>query len=144
MLRLSGSSSAVQAAAAQLGGEAVDARQASDFWRGLREQRAAWFTASGPLWRLSVPSTAPPLQLAGEQLIEWGGGLRWLRTQLPAAAIRARAAELGGHATLFRGGDRTQGVFTPLSPAILAIHRRLKAQFDPAGIFNPGRLVAGL
>ena len=144
MLRLSGSSSAVQSAAAQLGGEAVDARQASDFWRELREQRAAWFAASGPLWRLSIPSTAPPLQLAGEQLLEWGGGLRWLRTQLPAEAIRARAAELGGHATLFRGGDRKQGVFTPLPVAILAIHRRLKTQFDPAGIFNPDRLVAGL
>ncbi|MDD5325937.1 MAG: FAD-linked oxidase C-terminal domain-containing protein [Polaromonas sp.] len=23
------------------------------------------------------------------------------------------------------------------------IHRRLKAEFDPAGIFNPGRLSAG-
>ena len=144
MLRLSGSSSAVLAAAAQLGGETVDVRQASDYWRDLREQRAKWFAASSPLWRLSVPSTAPPLQLAGEQLIEWGGGLRWLRTSLPAAAIRARSAELGGHATLFRGGDREQGVFTPLAPTLLAIHKRLKAQFDPVGIFNPGRLVAGL
>ena len=31
-----------------------------------------------PLWRLSVKSTAPYTDLGGEQLIEWGGGLRWL------------------------------------------------------------------
>jgi glycolate oxidase FAD binding subunit len=54
--------------------------------------------------------------------------------------VRDRAAQLGGHATLFRDGDRTQGVFAPLSPAVLAIHQRLKQEFDPAGIFNPGRM----
>jgi glycolate oxidase FAD binding subunit len=51
---------------------------------------------------------------------------------------------LGGHATLFRGGDRSAGVFTPVSSAVLRVHRGLKAEFDPAGIFNPGRLIQGL
>ena len=67
-----------------------------------------------------------------------------MRVFAHAASIRARAAALGGHATLFRGGDRSAGVFTPLAAPILAIHKRLKAEFDPAGIFNPGRLVADL
>ncbi|MDH4115502.1 MAG: glycolate oxidase subunit GlcE, partial [Burkholderiaceae bacterium] len=39
----------------------------------------------------------------------------------------------------FRGGDR-RATFHPLPPALAAIHRRLKAEFDPAGIFNPGRM----
>jgi glycolate oxidase FAD binding subunit len=31
-------------------------------------------------------------------------------------------------------------VFTPLDAARMRLHRELKAAFDPAGIFNPGRL----
>jgi hypothetical protein len=31
-----------------------------------------------------------------------------------------------------------------LQPAVESIHRRLKQQFDPQGIFNPGRLYASL
>jgi glycolate oxidase FAD binding subunit len=36
--------------------------------------------------------------------------------------------------------QRTGGVFTPLSPALMEVHRRLKQSFDPYGVFNPGRL----
>jgi glycolate oxidase FAD binding subunit len=49
----------------------------------------------------------------------------------------------GGHATLFRGGQgeqRSGGVFAPLQPALLEVHRRLKQSFDPYGVFNPGRM----
>ena len=49
-------------------------------------------------------------------------------------------ASTGGHATLFRGGDKSVGVFHPLKPAVAKIHRRLKSAFDPAGILNPGRM----
>jgi len=31
-----------------------------------------------------------------------------------------------------------------LSPALAMLHRNLKAEFDPAGIFNPGRLYADM
>jgi len=139
-LRLSGAPVALRAAGEALGGERVDD---DAFWPGIREQRHEFFAGDAPLWRLSVPPTAAPLGLEGEQLIEWGGALRWLRCPAAAESIRARAAELGGHATLFRGGDRTAGVFTPLPPALAAIQRRLKAEFDPAGIFNPGRMYPG-
>jgi len=141
LLRLSGAPAALQAARGHLGGEEVDA---SAFWPQLREQLHSFFAGDAPLWRISVPTTAAALALGDEQLIEWGGALRWLRTQRPASELRARAAALGGHATLFRGGDRSQGVFTPLTPALAAIHRRLKSEFDPAGIFNPGRMYAEL
>ena len=124
----------------KLGGEAVDG---TAFWRALREQADAFFAGDAPLWRVAVPTTAPALGLAPAQLIEWGGGQRWLRADLPAAEVRARAAACGGHATLFRGGER-RDVFSPLPLPVAAIHRRLKAAFDPAGIFNPGRMVADL
>jgi len=59
-------------------------------------------------------------------------------------SLRQAAHTLGGSATLFRGGDKSAGVFHPLAPALLEVHRRLKREFDPRGIFNPGRMYAGL
>jgi len=135
-VRLSGARAAVAEAQAKIGGEAVDG---AALWHGLREQTDPYFGGDAPLWRLALPSTAPAIDLAGAQLIEWGGAQRWLRSEAPAAEIRARAAACGGHATLFRGGER-RDVFSPLPAPIAAIHQRLKAEFDPAGIFNRGRM----
>ena len=145
-VRLSGAEAAVRAALQRLGGERVADEDAARFWRDIREQRARFFeqVGDGVLWRLSVPSSAAPLRVAGSQLIEWGGAQRWLLTDAGAERVRARAAELGGHALAFRGGDRQGDVFHPLPAPLMTIHRRLKQAFDPAGIFNPGRLYAGL
>ncbi|WP_312166006.1 glycolate oxidase subunit GlcE [Massilia timonae] len=142
-LRLSGAEAAVDAAMRLLGGEAVPHPDAAAFWTDLREQRHAFFTGSEPLWRLSVPSTTGALVLGGDQLIEWGGAQRWLRTGGDAATadtVRRTAQACGGHAALFRGGDKEIGVFQPLAPALARIHARMKDAFDPAHIFNPGRL----
>jgi glycolate oxidase FAD binding subunit len=139
-VRLSGAGAALRTARDKLGGEVIDDAQAAAFWQGIREQTDPFFAGTAPLWRLSVAATAAPFAPAGEQLIEWGGALRWLRTALPAQELRAIAAAADGHATLFRGGDRSLGVFQPLPAAAAAIHKRLKAEFDPAGIFNSGRM----
>jgi glycolate oxidase FAD binding subunit len=143
-VRLSGARLAVDAARRRIGGERLDDAEAEDGWRALREHDGAFFTAAGSLWRLSLPTVAPPLapSLAprGAQLIEWGGAQRWLQTDADAATVRAAATSAGGHATLFRGGDRAAGVFQPLAPAVHAIHRQLKNAFDPAGVFNRGRM----
>ena len=139
-IRISGSPAGVAAARAKLGGEEHPGCAA--FWRDVREQRTAFFGGGdGALWRLSVPSTAAPLLSGSHQAIEWGGALRWLRSQdRDAAAVRAAAAAAGGHATLFRGGDKSAGVFQPLAEGVAALQRRLKDTFDPADIFNPGRM----
>jgi glycolate oxidase FAD binding subunit len=142
-IRLSGARAAVDAAIAQLGGERLEEHAAAEFWSDLREHRNAFFTPALPLWRLSVKSSTPPLNLAGSQLIEWGGSLRWIATDADAATVREAARFGGGHATLFRGGDKSVGVFHPLPAAMLALHRNLKRSFDPAGIFNRGRLYDG-
>lgn len=139
-VRLSGARVAVDAAVGKIGGTPVDPAQAVRFWTGIREHADPFFTGSEPLWRLSVNSTTPPLELPGQQLIEWGGALRWLKSTAEAKTIRDAAARSGGHATLFRGGDKSGGVFQPLPPALMKLHRNLKRAFDPAGIFNPGRL----
>ena len=93
------------------------------------------------LWRVSVPDTTAPLSL-GPTLVEWHGALRWLRLPLAAAQqVRSTAQRAGGHATLFRGGDRQAPVFGALTPTQQRIHAELKRAFDPAGILNPGRLM---
>ena len=146
-LRLSGAGAAVDAATARLGGERIPDAVAEARWHGLREQTDDFFTAArppGPLWRLSVPSDALAIELGGAQLVEWGGAQRWLRSDLPPGEIRARVAALGGHASLFRNGPRDGAVFHPLTAPMLALQRKLKNAFDPAGVFNPGRLYEGL
>lgn len=139
-LRVSGAASAVRAACEKLGGETLDDARAQAFWSDIREQRGGFFATDQPLWRVALSSSAPPLGLPGAQLIEWGGALRWLASSVDARTLREAAARAGGHATLFRGRDKSVGVFTPLAPVALRLHRELKAAFDPAGIFNPGRL----
>jgi len=143
-VRLSGAEAAVHAAALRLEGEALERSQADAFWRSVREHTHPFFAVNASLWRISVPSTTGPLQLGGAPLFEWGGALRWLRSDMPGAQLRERVAAAGGHATLFRGGDRSVGAFTPLAPALLAIHKRLKLEFDPQGVFNPGRMYENL
>ena len=142
-IRLSGAQAAVQAAEQKLGG--AELSNGADFWRDLREQEHAFFIQDGPpLWRLSLPSVAAPLDLPGVQLIEWGGAQRWYRGDAEVQTIRAAALAAGGHASLYRGGDKQLGVFAPLAPAVAKIHRRLKASFDPSGVFNPGRMYPDL
>ncbi len=137
-VRLSGASSAVAAARTKLGGSELP--DGAPYWEGLREQRLPFFAGDRPLWRLSVAQTAAPIDLPHPQLVEWGGGVRWVSGALEAPRAREAAQKAKGHATLFRGGDRAAGVFHPLAPAIAKIHRRLKDAFDPAGILNPGRM----
>ncbi len=137
-VRLSGAATAIRAARRKLGGEEI--ADGAAFWQELREHELAFFRQQKPLWRLSLKSTTPPLNLPGVQLIEWGGALRWLATDADAQTVRAAAACGGGHATLFRAHDKSAGAFQPLPPALMTIHRNLKRTFDPAGIFNPGRI----
>jgi glycolate oxidase FAD binding subunit len=92
---------------------------------------------------VSVPSTAAPLQLPFEPLIDWGGALRWYAGDMNDFDVRGLALAAGGTALRWHGAG-AESRFHPLPRALLEIHRRLKRSFDPEGIFNPGRLVAGL
>jgi len=144
-VRLSGAQPAVAAAMAKLGGATVNDGDA--FWMKVRDHAHAFFVgaaASGtPLWRLSVKSTAPYTDLGGEQLIEWGGALRWLVSgeRTDAQKVRQWATAQGGHATLFRATSKNVNVFQPLDETLAGLHNKLKAVFDPQRIFNRGRLL---
>jgi glycolate oxidase FAD binding subunit len=144
-LRLEGGPSSVAATRARIGGDDLD----NEFWTALRDQRLPFFSEGrAPLWRLSLPHRTPALELPGvdERLMihDWAGAQRWLRAELDAETLRRACQAAGGHATCY--GPRPADVepFTPLPEVLMKYHRNLKAQLDPKGIFNPGRLYAAL
>ena len=150
-LRLRGAVAAVESACERLareaGGQRMDNAETGPDWAACRDQTLPFFNAPAPdlcLWRLSVPQTAAVISLPFAQLIEWHGAQRWLWAPASAAAeIRSAAAAVNGHATLFRAGvDGAPGVprFDRQTAVIDTITQRLRAEFDPAGIFNPGRM----
>lgn len=141
-IRLSGAAQAVASGTGELEGNETSE---PDFWARLRDHRLAFFEdGTEPLWRIALPPASPLPDVAGPAVLDWAGQLAWLRTDQPPGQVRAAVAAAGGHATLFRGGDDTTAVFTPLEPALARYHRRLKQTFDPAGILNPGRMYTDL
>ncbi len=149
-LRLRGAVAAVEAACARLGGQRLSNVQAAADWIRCRDQQLPWFKArtdTQDLWRLSVPQTTPPLDLPDSPLIEWHGGQRWVRADAAQGPkLRELAAIAGGSATLFIAARARQQAatarFDVLKPPLDRIHRGLKREFDPAGVFNPHRMHA--
>ncbi|MDR0227361.1 MAG: glycolate oxidase subunit GlcE [Burkholderiaceae bacterium] len=153
-VRLRGARAAIQAACPRMGGERLDPGTAAADWQACREQGLPWFArraADHGLWRLSLPQTAPVLDLphgCTEPLVEWHGALRWVQApRHQGAALQALARAAGGSATLFRGEPGTdRGGAAIVDGQVCAttalLHQRLKHAFDPAGIFNRGRLSA--
>ena len=141
-LRLRGAVAAVEAACRKLGGQRLEG--VGEEWAATRDLKLPWFNERGArdLWRLSVPQTAPVLSLPEDPFVQWHGAQRWVRAEPGAgAALRAAAQAVGGSATLFLPADaQATGRFAPLAAPLDRIHRDLKREFDPAGIFNPGRL----
>ena len=153
-VRLRGAVAAVEAAIRQMGGEVQDNRTVMADWQACRDQQLPWFQARAgrSLWRLSVPQTAPVLDLPNNPLVEWHGAQRWVVMDAgdtgAASHLRSVAVAAGGSATLFiAGGEDAAGAggrFDALSAPLAQIHRGLKHEFDPAGILNRGRLYADL
>jgi glycolate oxidase FAD binding subunit len=134
-LRLSGSAQGVRHAAGRLGGEAADA-----CWDQLKEQTLDFFDPAQPLTRISLPPASADLQGNWAQLIEWGGAQRWISGEVDIGALRLKAEAMGGSVCAFRRHGADVPVFHPLPAAMLKLQRSIKSTFDPAGIFNPGRI----
>ena len=156
-VRLRGAVAAVKAAISRMGGELQTAKSgnatvAAD-WQALRHQNMDFFKLQDGecLWRLSVPDTTPDLQLGNDAntLVEWHGAQRWVKSPYSeVATIRSTVNTTGGNAILFIAAKAINtpaiAVFSPLKAPLDRIHRDLKRQFDPAGIFNRGRMFADM
>lgn len=158
VLRLCGARAAVASAVQSLyrerRGEVLAPAVADAFWQGLRDQSDEFFQGarqavaqSGQqgvtLWRLSVPATTGPLDVHGEQLIEWFGGQRWVCTPAAPAAVHALAARVGGHAqAVCRHQPAPLVDGAALSPTVRRLHAQVQQAFDPHGVFATGRLTS--
>jgi glycolate oxidase FAD binding subunit len=138
-IRLSGSRQGVDSAVANLGGELE-----KDVWKKLRTQKHEFFTGHEKILRLSLPQTSEDLFPGEPQLIEWGGAQRWLAGDYDLAELRQKVESVDGTVCAYRGVDPETLLFHPLNESVLALHRTLKSSFDPARIFNPGRLYSEL
>jgi glycolate oxidase FAD binding subunit len=132
----------------------IDADRSRAIWREVRDCVPFADGTDKPVWRVSVaPSEGHRLALALRMqapamvFYDWQGGLIWIRMEggdpeadLLRALIRSHG---GGHATLVRASPSMRaavGPFEPQEGALAALSARLKAQFDPNGILNPGRM----
>jgi glycolate oxidase FAD binding subunit len=143
---------------ASAGEMAILGREASlDFWRAIRDVTPLMRDAARALWRISVPPAQGAEVLARIQasvsdaraFLDWGGGLIWLQAPNDAdvAKLRAALTQPGGHATLIRAPAevrRNVNVFQPQPEALAALSNRVKQQFDPKRVLNPGRMYAGV
>lgn len=137
-LRLAGNASGVGEWSQRIGGADQDDR----IWNELRDHTLDFFADDRPLWRLSLAPATPKLACETESLVDWAGAQRWVRTDFEPLKIREEVAKTGGHATIFRHGDRKSDVFHPLDPVRARFHANLKQRFDPHGVLNPGRMYA--
>ncbi|MDI6028716.1 FAD-binding protein [Corticibacterium sp. UT-5YL-CI-8] len=126
-------------------------------WRDVRDCIPFADGSNLPVWRLSLaPASAHAFVLAlrmraaASAFYDWQGGLVWLRMEAgepEAETVRALIKQFGGgHATLVRASmplRASTDIFEPQPPALAALSARLKAEFDPKNILNPGRIVAG-
>jgi glycolate oxidase FAD binding subunit len=138
-LRLSGAELAIKRAKHSLGG--IELNLANEFWLSIREQQHGFFQSDLPLWRLSLAPATPQLPLSGSWLIDWGGALRWLKTEeSPDKIFSLMNNEVSGHACRFRSVEGC--LFQPLNQGVARLQRNVKQAFDPHGIFNCGRMYA--
>jgi glycolate oxidase FAD binding subunit len=122
-------------------------------WRDIRDCVPFADGTEKPVWRVSVPPSeghrlvhALRMEAAAEAFYDWQGGLVWLKMDADPEAEALRRlvrAHGGGHATLVRAAPAVRvavPVFEPQAGALAALSARLKAEFDPRGILNPGRM----
>lgn len=141
-IRLSGDAQSVETSAGRLDASIEDID--NSFWHDLNEQRLSFFIHDTPLYRLTLPATAHLPAEFGNQIIDWGGRQRWLQSDLSLQEIQRKAEELGGHASVFRNGDREAEVFHPLPAPLINLEQRIRSVLDPSRILNPGRLYKDL
>ncbi len=132
------------------GAEELHGDDTGALWAEIRD--VSYFFPHQQIWRICVaPSEGPALAarlakaLGGETVLDWAGGLIWLALEPASDAhvCEVRAAFASGHATCMRAADDVRGaidVFQPRADALESLTRRIREGFDPAGIFNPGRV----
>jgi len=175
-VRLSGSAAAVSHAGAELGGDTLP--QEEQFWASLRDLNHEFFTPSEAsaeqLWRITLPPATPlddfvqalpgsATQAMSNCLCDWGGGLRWIKSEGSAEHLCQAVGAMGGQLQrcAWPGGSADPGVsgnatidisdaangeagygerfpFANSDDTLVTLQRGIKSAFDPENILNPG------
>lgn len=137
-VRISGIESTIREIKKTLGGE--EYIDSETLWDSVKEQRREFFNHPATLWRVSLPGDSPTPEIFDDHVIEWNGGLRWIKSELSTTEIFSAASMASGHATLFRSNNGAGKRFQPLTPTLAKLHSNIKQAFDPKNIFNPGKM----
>jgi len=117
---------------------------ALSFWKNIQNQTHEFFqTKNRNLWKILLPPASQATELLDGALVDWAGGLYWVYSDKPATDIHQQASQYGGHAVLYRRGEKENQLsemLKPLPKELLLLQKRLKHAFDPHNIFNPGKL----
>ncbi len=142
--------------------EELHGRNSALLWREIRDVAPFFDGGDHCIWRLSVPPASGAVTVAklfavgdgaddGDVYFDWSGGLIWFAqdkvTDESAAKFRTIVDETGGHATLMRAPSDTRNsipVFHPQTDHVAGLTMRLKENFDPKGVLNPGRMYEGV
>jgi len=134
-VRFSGSKSVILSALDKSLLAEVQIESSQNYWYELKEQQLDFFHTKDDLWRISVPPATPVLSVSGHWFYDWAGGLRWLKTTVPAAAVFASVAAHGGIARLFRSGQSSPWPQAEAPPHLAQLNARVRAAFDPDALF---------
>jgi glycolate oxidase FAD binding subunit len=143
--------------AAHKEGVKLDSDASTALWQQIRDVDLL-ADADGDIWKLScAPASAPAIiatlfdQFDFQFFADWAGGLLWLAgpsgAEFGTAMRSALAANGNGHAQLIRDSGNSKNVIAPLQPlssAHYALHKRVKAAFDPRSVLNFGRMHDGI
>ncbi len=143
-LRLSESETVLEHSKKKLGFDLLG--DYDDFWTDIRDHQHHFFGRTDkPLWRLSLPPATKQISSVDDnQLIEWGGAQRWINSNAPANIIQNIATSNNGYAYMFKGDLPETPCFPVLDKPLMLLHKQLKRNMDPNGIFSPGRIYSGL
>lgn len=131
----------------------LDTSGSSALWTEISNVKPLHGKPDASIWRASVaPSDGHKVvaELSNHSDIDafydWQGGLVWIADNSTenTAAVRQAVQKAGsGYATLLQKGaayNDAVDVFEPQNVAVAALSERIKVQFDPNNILNPGRM----
>lgn len=138
------------------GSNVLETENSQELWKKIRDIDC-FAETSGAVWKINIrPIDTPPFmellkkEMKVEAFYDWGGGLIWLHTpeidSETAGLVRILLDRFGGHATLIKANDALKeyaGVFHPEPKVLAKLSNKIRAEFDPCNILNPGMMKTG-
>jgi glycolate oxidase FAD binding subunit len=113
-------------------------------WAELRDRQRGDIVVKVSGRPTDLPTLIGALPAGGSLVSRAALGLSWVSLPGPEAVAPLREAMFPRACTVLDGADRVDDPWPSVDPGALAVMRRVKQRFDPAGAFRPGTFVGGL